>query len=706
MSIPSHIIDQIRENSHIEEVVGDFVTLKKQGSSFKACCPFHQEKTPSFVVTPSKGIFKCFGCGKGGDSITFVMEHENMSYPEALRFLAGKYHIEIPEEREASDEAKEEQRHRESLLIVLSFAQKFYTENLKNTDEGKSIGGSYFKERGFLQKTWEKFELGYAFDEWDAILKAATEKGHSTAFLEDTGLIIKKEDRHYDRFRGRVMFPIHNVSGRTIGFGARALKKDQQPKYLNSPETEVYQKSHILYGIFQAKNAIRKEENCYLVEGYTDVISLHQAGIENVVASSGTSLTDGQINLLKRYTDRVTLLFDGDKAGLKAAIRGIDIILEQGLDVQAVVLPEGHDPDTFVTEQGGEKTKNYLESKAQNFLRFKYQVLVPDKDDPMARASALKELCQTIAVVPDVFKRSLLTKELAHWMEVSEQDVILETNKFIQRRAEQKLKEQEREQSRRQRERQQNRNNQDFGQSSSQNNTQNISSVDEFGYFPPSEYEQGGQNDPSYYEEFGGQAIDLSELEAALNPSSKSKKETQEVTYFRQYEDEITRLLIRYGHQTIAGGEYICDYILEEISEIPSLNPSYAQLRIIYENARIQSIKVSHKELLTDFIQNDEKLTQIVTGFLTDSSQISPNWEKRMQLVIPDEEKQLATIIPQTILHLKRVYLKGILNENLRKIKKANHQSQEEIEKLLLIYQELKSQEIQISKELGIVIHK
>lgn len=696
MSIPSHIIDQIRENSHIEEVVGDFVTLKKNGASFKACCPFHQEKTPSFVVTPSKGIFKCFGCGKGGDSITFVMEHENMSYPEALKYLAGKYHIEIPEERESSDQQKEEQKHRESLLIVLTFAQKFYTQNLISTDEGKSIGGSYFKERGFLQKTQDKFELGYAFDEWDAILKAATEKGHTKQYLEDTGLVIQKEDRHYDRFRGRVMFPIHNVLGRVIGFGARALKKDQQPKYLNSPETEVYQKSHILYGIFQAKNAIRKEENCYLVEGYTDVIALHQAGIENVVASSGTSLTDGQISLLKRFTDRVTLLFDGDKAGLKAAIRGIDIILEQGLDVQAVVLPEGHDPDTFVKEQGGEKTKIYLESKAQNFLRFKYQVLVPDKDDPMARASALKELCQTIAVVPDVFKRSLLTKELAHWMEISEQDVILETNKFLQRKAEQKIKEQERDQNREQREKLQTRN----------NPTNSASDFSQEGYFPPSDYEP---NYDSNYEEFGGQAIDLSELEAALHPQnrlSKSKKEAQELTYFRQYEDEITRLLIRYGHQTIAGGEYICDYILEEISEIPSLNPSFAQLRIIYENARIQNIKISHKELLTDFIQNDEKLIQIVTGFLTDSSQISPNWEKRMQLVIPEEEKRLANIIPQTILHLKRVFLKGILNENIRKIKKATNQSQEEIEKLLLIYQELKSQEMQISKELGIVIHK
>ncbi|AFM03323.1 DNA primase [Bernardetia litoralis DSM 6794] len=704
MSIPPHIIDQIRESSHIEEVVGDFVTLKKQGASFKACCPFHQEKTPSFVVTPSKGIFKCFGCGKGGDSITFVMEHENLSYPEALRFLAGKYSIEIPEENERSDEQKEEQRHKESLLIVLAFAQKFYTENLKNTDEGKAIGESYFRERGFIQKTQEKFELGYAFDEWDSILKAATEKGYSNQYLEDTGLIIKKEDRHYDRFRGRVMFPIHNVSGRTIGFGARALKKDQQPKYLNSPETEVYQKSHVLYGIFQAKNAIRKQENCYLVEGYTDVIGLHQAGIENVVSSSGTSLTNGQINLLKRFTDRVTLLFDGDKAGLKAAIRGIDIILEQGLDVQAVVLPDGHDPDTFVTEQGGESTQKYLESKAQNFLRFKYQVLVPDKDDPIARAGALKELCQTIAVVPDVFKRSLLTKELAHWMEINEQDVILETNKFIHRRAEQKLKEQEREQNKQQRERQQNRNT----QSSSQNNTSNNLPTDEFGYFPPSEYEQGeyqqgGQNEPSYYEEFGGQAIDLSELEAAFNPQ---KKEERELTVFRQYEDEITRLLIRYGHETIAGGEYICDYILEEISEIPSLNLSYSQLRIIYENARINDIKISYQELLRDFIQNDEKLIQIVTGFLTDPSQISPNWEKRMQLVIPNEEKQLSTIIPQTILHLKRVYLKGILNENVRKIKKANNQSQEEIEKLLLIYQELKAQEIQISNELGIVIHK
>ena len=694
MSIPSHIIDQIRDNCHIEEVVGDFVALKKQGASFKACCPFHQEKTPSFVVTPSKGIFKCFGCGKGGDSITFVMEHENLSYPEALKYLAGKYHIEIPEEGEPNEEAKKEQQHKESLLIVLAFAQKFYSDNLNTTDEGKSIGGSYFKERGFIQKTQEKFQLGYAFDEWDSILKAATEKGYSKEYLEDTGLIIKKEDREYDRFRGRVMFPIHNVSGRTIGFGARALKKDQQPKYLNSPETEVYQKSHILYGIFQAKNAIRKEENCYLVEGYTDVIGLSQAGIENVVASSGTSLTEGQISLLKRFTDRVTLLFDGDKAGLKAALRGIDIILEQGLDVQAVVLPDGHDPDTFVNEQGGEKTKKYLESEVQNFLRFKYQVLVPDKDDPIARASALKELCQTIAVVPDVFKRSLLTKELAHWMEISEQDVILETNKFIQQRATQKLKEQEREHNRR--ERQQN--------TGSQNSNPST---------PPFlDYENGFQDYPNAephfpnYEEMGGQAIDLSELEAALHPQIGKKQEEKETEFFRQYEDEITRLLIRYGHMTIAGGEYICDYILEEINEIPSLNPSYAQLRIIYENARINGIKISYKELLDEFIQNDDKLIQIVTGFLTDSSQISPNWEKRMQLVIPEEEKRLATVIPQTILHLKRVYLKGILKENLRKIKKANHQSKEEIEKLMLIYQELKTQEIQIANELGIVIHK
>ncbi len=673
MSIPSHIIDQIRENAHIEEVVGDFVTLKKNGSSFKACCPFHQEKTPSFVVTPSKGIFKCFGCGKGGDSITFVMEHENMSYPEALRFLAGKYHIEIPEERESSEEQKEEQKHKESLLIVLSFAQKFYTNNLKNTDEGKSIGGSYFKERGFIQKTQEKFELGYAFDEWDSILKAATEKGYTKEYLEDAGLIIKKEDRHYDRFRGRVMFPIHSVLGRVIGFGARALKKDQQPKYLNSPETEVYQKSHILYGIFQAKNAIRKEENCYLVEGYTDVIGLAQAGIENVVASSGTSLTEGQISLLKRFTDRVTLLFDGDKAGLKAAIRGIDIILEQGLDVQAVVLPEGHDPDTFVTEQGGEKTKNYLKSKAKGFVQFTYDTLTSDIDNPIERAETLGEICRKISLIPQEFKRAFLSKELAYIMDADEKNIITEVNKHLHRKYENQIKNYQ--------------SNKKDDEDKITNNNNRMRDLNRVNFFLP----------------FNSVKNDIdAEIQAIL---SENKEVNSRVT-FRLYEDEVIRMLVNYGHFTINGGVYICDYILEEINEIPTINPNYSQIRILFENARLLNEKISENWLISICPQD---LKEVVVNLLTKSygnhreDKTSAAWKKRMGIILVHESEQLDKVIPHTILNLKRIYSKGLLYENLREIKRSSQKVQE-IEKLLNIYQGLKAQEIEISNQLGIVI--
>ncbi len=674
MSIPSHIIDQIRDSCHIEEVVGDFVTLKKQGASFKACCPFHQEKTPSFVVTPSKGIFKCFGCGKGGDSITFVMEHESMSYPEALRFLGGKYSIEIPEENEKSNEQKEEQRHKESLLIVLAFAQKFYRENLINTDEGKAIGGSYFKERGFIQKTQEKFELGYAFDEWDSVLKAATEKGYSKEYLEDTGLIIKKnEDKQYDRFRGRVMFPIHNVSGRTIGFGARALKKDQQPKYLNSPETEVYQKSHILYGIFQAKNPIRKEENCYLVEGYTDVIALHQAGIENVVASSGTSLTEGQINLLKRFTDRVTLLFDGDKAGLKAAIRGIDIILEQGLDVQAVVLPEGHDPDTFVTEQGGEKTKNYLQSKVKGFVQFTYDALTFDVDNPIERAETLGEVCRKIALIPQEFKRAFLSKELAYIMDADEKNIITEVNKHLYRKYETQIKNYH--------------SNKKYDEDKVNNNNSKMRELNRVNFFLPFE---SVRND-----------IDT-QIETILSEN----KEVNSRVAFRLYEDEVIRLLVNYGYLTTNEGMYICDYILEEINEIPTINPNYSQIRILFENARLLNKKISKNWLISTCPQD---LKGVVVDLLTKSyknhkeDRVSVEWKKRMGIILLHESEQLDKVIPHTILNLKRVYSKGLLYENLREIKRSSQKIQE-IEKLLNIYQGLKTQEIEISNELGIVI--
>ena len=354
--IPKETVDQIIHAADILEVVGDYVQLKRQGQNYWACCPFHNEKSPSFSVTPSKGFYKCFGCGKSGNVVGFVMDIEGSSYPEALRALAKKYGVAVPEEEERTPEEQLAQNERDSQYIVSSWAKDHYHQLLQGTEEGMGVGYAYLKERGLNLTTIQTFELGYSLDQWDDLLKAAEKAGYQLKYLEKTGLVIKREDdqghdtgRRYDRFRGRVMFPIHNVSGRVVGFGARTLKRDDKmAKYLNSPESEIYHKSDVLYGLFQARQPIRQEELCYLVEGYLDVLSLHQGGIKNVVASSGTSLTEGQIRLIKRYADNVTVLYDGDAAGIKASLRGTDLLLEGGLNVRVVLFPDGDDPDSYI----------------------------------------------------------------------------------------------------------------------------------------------------------------------------------------------------------------------------------------------------------------------------------------------------------------------------------------------------------------------
>lgn len=375
--IPQDTVNQILQAADIGEVVGEFVTLKRRGANLIACCPFHNEKTPSFSVSPAKGIYKCFGCGKGGDSVRFVMDLEGLSYPDALKWLAKKYNIEI-KEKEFTDSELAAQNERESLFIVSEFANNFFRDYLLNSSEGQSVGASYFIERGFSKPVMERFHLGFAPDGRDLFYKTATQAGFSQEVLEKAGLVSKKDDNTYlDRFRGRVVFPIHNVAGKTIAFGARILKTDAKaPKYINSPETEIYHKSKIVYGIYQAKNAIRQKENCFLVEGYTDVISLHQAGIENVVASSGTSLTVEQIRLIGRFTDNITVLYDGDSAGIKASLRGIDLILEEGLNVKAVVFPEGDDPDSYIRKVGGEAFTRYVEQNQKTLSVLKRKSLL------------------------------------------------------------------------------------------------------------------------------------------------------------------------------------------------------------------------------------------------------------------------------------------------------------------------------------------
>ena len=406
----------------VEEVIGDFVQLKRAGSNYKGLSPFSNERTPSFMVSPVKQIWKDFSSGKGGNAIAFLMEHEHFTYPEAIRYLAKKYHIDI-EETEQSSEEKAQADERESLYIVSEYAQQYFQDTLFNTEAGKAIGMTYFKERGFTEETIQKFRLGFSPDEWTAFTDNALAKGYQLEFLEKTGLTIVNGDRKFDRFKGRVMFPIHSMSGRVLGFGGRILTNDKkQAKYLNSPESEIYHKSKVLYGIFFAKQAIAKADNCYLVEGYTDVIQMHQKGIENVVASSGTALTQDQIRLIHRLTPNITVLYDGDAAGLRASIRGVDLILEQGMNVKVCTFPEGDDPDSFARKTAYEDLVLYLENNATDFIRFKASLLMQEaQNDPIKKAETIRDMVESISKIPDLIKREVYVRECATIMDISEQ---------------------------------------------------------------------------------------------------------------------------------------------------------------------------------------------------------------------------------------------------------------------------------------------
>ncbi len=421
--IPKETIDKIFEAARIEEVVGGFVQLKKRGANFIGHCPFHDEKTPSFTVSASKGIYKCFGCGKGGNSVSFVMEHEHYSYPEALKYLAEKYSIEIVE-KEMTPEQSIRANDRDSLYVISSFANKFFQQKLWETEEGKVIGLSYYKERGFLEETIKKFQLGYSPKQKDALSKEALKSSFQEKYLEDSGVSIIKNGSANDRFRERMMFPIHSFSGRVLGFGGRTLQKDNKAKYVNSPESLIYLKSKTLYGIYFAKQHISKQNNCYIVEGYTDVISLHQSGVENVVSSSGTSLTSEQIKLIHRFTKNITILFDGDAAGIKASFRSIDIILAESMNVKVVLFPDGEDPDSFARSCSQEELKNYLAENSKDFITFKTDVLSKNtKDDPSKRVEMIKEIASSISQIPDDISRSEYIKVCSRMLRVKELDL-------------------------------------------------------------------------------------------------------------------------------------------------------------------------------------------------------------------------------------------------------------------------------------------
>ena len=441
-------IDKIMDAANIVDVVSEFVTLRKAGVNYKGLCPFHNEKTPSFVVSPSKGYCHCFSCGKGGNAVGFIMEHEQMTYPEALRWLAKKYNIEI-HERELTDEEKREQSERESLFIVNDWALHYFQDNLFNTGQGQAIGLQYFRSRGFRDDTISRFQLGYALPERDALARAAVAKGFKEEFLITTGLCYRRDDgRLQDRYAGRVIFPVHTVTGRVVAFGGRILDNNKKAaKYVNSPESLIYHKSNELYGIYQAKHAITKQDRCYLVEGYIDVTSMNQSGVENVVASSGTSLTTGQIRLIHRFTNNITVLYDGDSAGIHASIRGIDMLLAEGMNVKVLLLPDGDDPDSFAQKHTAQEFRDYIEQHQTDFIEFKTNLLLKGVTDPIKRSEAISSIVKSVSVVPDQITRATYITECAHRLGMNEATLINTANQFIRGEMEEKRKEQRREEA-------------------------------------------------------------------------------------------------------------------------------------------------------------------------------------------------------------------------------------------------------------------
>lgn len=521
MKLRQETIQQIQERIEIEEVVSDFISLKRKGQNLWACCPFHNEKSPSFSVAPAKGIYKCFGCGAAGDALQFVMDIEGINYIDALKYLAKKYGIEIQEEA-IDDSQIQAQNEKDSLFIVSNFANEYFQNLLWESQEGKSIGLSYFKERGFNEKIIRKFQLGYTLEAWDGLVKAAEKQGYSKELLEKAGLVIQKEDRFYDRFRARVVFPVHNVGGKVIAFGARILKADKkQPKYINSPETLIYHKSDVLYGMHQARQAIRIADNCFLVEGYTDVISLHLSGVENVVASSGTSLTEEQIKLISRYTENITVLFDGDAAGMKASLRGIDMILEKGLNVRVVIFPEGEDPDSYSKKIGSTAFADYLKDNAEDFISYKTAVYTREAaGDPIKKADTIKEILGSVAKVPDPIKRAVYVKQCSVLLEMDEGVLITELNKLL-RKADQKKP------------------------AGPPDNNQDIINI-------------------------------LDEIEA--DPVIDTDK------VIALQEQESIRLLISYGFTEVGDNHRIYDHLLEELEDIEFQTPLYQEILALYKS--------------------------------------------------------------------------------------------------------------------------
>lgn len=639
--ISRNTIDEIKSRIDIVDVVGDFINLKRSGQNYKALSPFSNEKTPSFYVVPAKGIFKDFSSGKGGDAITFVMEHEGMSYTEALRFLAKKYGVEIQEEQ-VLEKDQVAQSERDSLYIVMNFAKDYFKDLLHKNEEGQSIGLSYFKERGFTDRNIEKFELGYALNEWNALEKGAIKAGYSPEILEKAGLVVKRENGNtYDRFRGRVIFPVHNLSGKVIAFGARMLGKEKdQPKYINSPETDIYHKSNVLYGMFQAKNEIRKHEFCYLVEGYTDVISLHQSGVENVVASSGTALTEEQIKLMRRFTENVTVLFDGDAAGIKAALRGIDLVLKGGLNVRIVLLPDGEDPDSFSKKRGSSELVKFLKEHTQDFISFKIDLYTADASkDPIKKAELIRDILTSITAIPDPLKRTVYLQECSKKLEVPLSVLSIEVKKIL------------------------------LSNKSAEAKTD--------------------RNEPPSADGLSASLSDIHSLSKSFLLSSEES--------LALFEKEFIKVLINQGHYRTAEGEYAYEYLFRESQDVDFQIPINQEIVDQYkiEVAKGESVKPG------DFLRAlSPAASSYVSGFLVQKYFVSEGW-KNHHIIIGDEYNPDQSSV-KVIMQLKLGIILKMLNDNLQKVKEAKTEA-EQIE-MIDIQADLDSFKNEIARSLGRIV--
>ncbi|MBS2099603.1 DNA primase [Carboxylicivirga linearis] len=636
-------IDKVLEtaNSQIIEVVSDYVTLRRRGINYLGNCPFHNEKTPSFTVSPHKGIFKCFGCGEGGNALNFIMKHDQLSFVEAIKALGKKFNIEVAEE-EYSPEQQKQRNERESMMLVSEFAGKYFTKMLNETDEGKSVGLGYFRSRGFRDDIIHKFDLGYSPEKKDALTNEATKQGYKLEYLEKTGLTIVRDDYKADRFRGRVMFPIHSLAGKVIAFGGRILKTDvKTAKYLNSPESEIYHKSRVLYGIFQAKQEITRHDMCYLVEGYTDVLSFHQAGISNVVASSGTALTPDQIRLIARFTKNITIIYDGDPAGIKASLRGIDLVLAEGMNVKVLLLPDGEDPDTFAKERSEEELTQYIQDNQKDFIKFKTSLLLEDaQNDPIKRAQLIQDIVRSISTIPDSIIRSVYMKECSSLLKVDERVLVQEIGKLQRKKSEENFR---------------------------RNTTSNERPVN---------YQQSAPQ----------------QNQSTANP-------------FELEEREVLRFMVKHGEKLLSDltedGQQVTvgQYIIHELKQddLLSINPLYNKMMEVYEPVCHDANVVSQKF----FVNNaNTDLSQLASDLIGKEYQLSRIHEKFGK--VTHEEEIYQELVIKIVAELKWKKVKIVLKEKRAQLQQLGSNGNEE--QLMELMQEINTWQkvlAHISKELG-----